>query len=674
MELLYNPEVMPEQEIKATFVARQPLVDELVSLIAQQPEGAGVQHVVIIAPRGMGKTTVLLMIKFFIQDGDLGQRWQAVKFPEESYGVYDLADFWIEALNLLASETHDESLRAQAEMLKREYPQSDDLQQAALAALKDWRRIHRKRLVLLVENLDMILTQINDERDNARLRDVLMNDGTLMLIGGATTFFKEARAYEQPLYNFFKLYDLDDLRFSQIQDLLCRRAQVDGVPNFEAALKANASRLRVLEYFTGGNPRLVLMLYRVLTQSEIGEVRRALEKLLDEVTPYYKAKVETLPAQQRKILDHIARVSGKTNEGLTPGEIALAVRLPPNQVSAQLKRLSEIGYVRAADLRGRSVYYTLSEPLYAIWHQMRFGREARQRMWWLVSFLKLWYTVEELGAETERLSTRFREYMRAGRFDQALDVLDHQGYMIEATGDAAHGKRVLEKITDAFRAYELLSSALSAYKGGRIEEALRQLDLALEIEPDDYTICYVHGDTLNSLGRHEEAIASFDRALEIKPDDHEAWNNRGISLVRLDREEEAIASFNRALEINPDDHKAWHNRGIVYLIRFIDHMLQKNFDLAKKHWGEVLNSIKRSEDENWTNVVSEALLAVAEKGHWHFARQLVTEADMEEPLFPLARALDYLLTGDQALIEKLSPEVKGIVEQIIAKLRSLAKG
>ena len=54
MELLYNPDQMPESEIKATFVAREKLVDDLRALVSSQPDGAGTQHVVIIAPRGMG--------------------------------------------------------------------------------------------------------------------------------------------------------------------------------------------------------------------------------------------------------------------------------------------------------------------------------------------------------------------------------------------------------------------------------------------------------------------------------------------------------------------------------------------------------------------------------------------------------------------------------------------
>lgn len=865
MELYYNPDVMPEEEIKATFVARHKLVDELVALIEHQRDGAGVQHVVIIAPRGMGKTTVLLMVKFAIKDRGLDEQWQSIKFPEESYGVYDLADFWLETLDLLAVETKDETLRQRAEDLKRKYPNNDELQEAAYALLKDWRRKYGKRLLLLVENFDQILEQINDERDNARLRDVLMNDDTMMLLGGATAFFKEARAYDQPLYNFFKIYDLADLKFEQMQELLRRRAALEEIPNFEEKLKVNASGLRALKYFTGGNPRLVLMLYRIVAQSDLTEVRRGLEKLLDEVTPYYKAKVEILPPQQRKIVDHIARVSGETNEGLTPGEIAAAVRLPPNQVSAQLKRLSELGYVRAANLRGRSSSYTLSEPFYAIWHQMRFSRNVRQRMRWLVVFLKAWYASEEMEDESSRLEIAFREHLFANHLWEARDVLEHHRYLAEAMGNAPARARAMESVIrgyleirdtetirgdlldgirlsdlsnrtlsklleancisdeqfvqatkirpritgvpldeefaealadvilalgdqefeealqrldkvlklrpdddeawfargitldelghhkeaiasydraleikpsvgawarrglalaglgrneDAIMSYEKslkiepdaviwgmrgfalmelerYKSALESFDRAlevdvkhdfiwvgrgvalatleRNEEAVESYDKALEIDPNDYESWYNRGVAFYKLGRNEEALASYDRALEIKPDDHDAWNSRGAALYDLGRNEEAIASYGRALEIMPDYHAAWNNRGIVYLSLFVNMAEQGNVDLAKQNWNKALESGGRIEDEDWPNEVSAALLGVAKAGQQSFVRRLISESNLEQELFPLARAIDYLHSGDEALIEKLSPEVKGIVEEVVAKLRPVAQ-
>src|SRR5262245_45411823 len=110
MELYYNPNRMPESEIKETFIGRQWLPDELLEIIRRQPKGAGVQHVVLIGPRGIGKTTLLLMLQFAVRDSDLSKHWIAVRFPEESYGINDLADFWLAVASHLADESADSDI------------------------------------------------------------------------------------------------------------------------------------------------------------------------------------------------------------------------------------------------------------------------------------------------------------------------------------------------------------------------------------------------------------------------------------------------------------------------------------------------------------------------------------------------------------------------------------
>ena len=626
MELLYNPDLMAEEEIKKTFVARQSLVNELVSLIEKQPQEAGIQHVMILGPHGMGKTTLLLMVKFAVNDSGLADRWLPIKFPEELYGVYDLADFWVETLGLIAAETADEQLRQNAKRLKLEHPNNDELQNVALAAIKEWGLQNNKRLLLLVENFDQVLKQIEGNHDSSRLRDVLMHEKSMFLLGGATSLSHKKRANNHALDDLFKFYSLDELKFEQTQNLLRSRAEVDQIPDFIEKLGANHSRMRALEYFTGGNPRLVLILYRVVRQTDLSEVRLALEKLLDEVTPYYKAKVETLPAQQRKIVDHIARVSSETKEALSPKEIAGALRLPPNQVSSQLKRLSRLGYVRSANLRGRSSYYTLSEPLYAIWHQLRFGRDDRLRIHRLITFLRIWYEFEEIGPESYH---------------------DHIYAMTSVVGNQPRSEISVEQVArdgvDGYAALDgdfpgAMAAANLSYSVGQISEALRYLDLALKIRP--------HDDT--------------------------AWNNRGVALGSLGRYEEAIASYNRTLEIRPDYDAAWNNRGLAYLKLFIKDSDRGEFDSARSRWAEALDSAKRSRDNDWPNDLAEALLYITKIGQLRFARELIGKSGLEDILFPLARAIDYLHSGENALIEKLSPEVKGIVEVVIEKLRPTA--
>jgi DNA-directed RNA polymerase specialized sigma24 family protein/DNA-binding MarR family transcriptional regulator len=803
MELLYNPDRMPEEEIKATFVAREQLVDELVALVKGQPDGAGVQHAVIIAPRGMGKTTVLLMVKFAIKDRGLADRWQAVKFPEESYGVYDLADFWIETLDLIASDTADIELRQLANDLKTKYPNNDELQEAAYAALKDWRRKHGLRLLLLVENFDQILEQINDDRDNARLRDVMMNDGTLMLLGGATTFFKEARAYDQPLYNFFKIYNLADLRFEQMQELLRRRAELDRVAGFETKLKQNINRLRTLEYFTGGNPRLVLMLYRVVSHSEVTEVRHALEKLLDEVTPYYKAKIENLPPQQRKILDHIARVSGETNEGLTPTEIAVVVRLSPNQVSSQLKRLSELGYVRTANLRGRNSFYTLSEPLYAIWHQMRFGRNAREKMQWLVSFLRVWYAKDEFELESRRLEDRFRQYIIINRSREARDVLEHHHYLVRAMERTPEQVDAINRVIcdyldigkDEVVKKELLgevsleylpeSTLIRLYQVGCINEeqfslakvlksshiveetsdlnvlmpALtgeRQKDLdrksgpyswrpdidqsfnlllgKLDIDREEAgrkyeelhrkLVTYIRwkgasfpeelaDETLNRVarklpnGREIENLAEFCFGVarivlleELKKpvaEDISILSDIPVWQESFEEDDGLYHCFKLCLSAfsNEDQEllikyyegegraRAENRKALAQTLGVTQHKLVKRLIRLRAKLRESIEGCLESRQrrgipkENLEELRLQHefndLLSIAQSGDLNLVRQSITESNMENQFFPLLRAIDYLQTGDDALIEKLSPEVRVIVEEVVAKLKATSQ-
>jgi tetratricopeptide (TPR) repeat protein len=676
--------LMPEEEVRGTFVARQGLLDELVSLISNQPDGAGVQHAVIIAPRGMGKTTVLLMVKYTIQDSQLKElseireQWEVVQFPEERYNIYDLSDFWLEILSHLDLVTRQDGLHDRIESLKREHPDNDELQEVALALIKDWRRKHNKRILLLVDNFDMILEQINDERDNARLRDVLMNDGTMMLIGGATTFFRQAWAYDQPLYNFFKIYELPNLKFEQMQELLLRRASADSKKDFEATLKANTSRLRVLEHFTGGNPRLLLMLYRVVTQSAVHEVRLGLEKLLDEVTPYYQGRVENLPAQQRKILDHIARTSSQTNEGLTPTEIALATRMSPNQASAQLKRLSENGYVQAVNVRGRNSYYTLSEQLYAIWHQMRSGRNARERMSWLVSILKVLYDAGEMVSQTSLLEVHYYKQLLASRLEEADHTSELWRYLLKAMEDLpewpqpGQSSEGTAEGTDSptARSPTVREISFPLRKEIKWKEARQQFDRALKMNANCAGLWAVQGFTLLQLKLNEEALECLDRALEIDPNLLSVWTLRGIVLYHLDRTREAIESFDKEPRANSGSSEVWSPHAVIYLSRFMRRLDEGRLDSAQKVWKELQSTAQKVNDYALHELLLAILLRQALKGEGKFVRQLIEDSNLAEPLFPLARALDYLKTRDETLLEKLSPEVRCVVEEIIAKLRA----
>jgi Flp pilus assembly protein TadD len=98
---------------------------------------------------------------------------------------------------------------------------------------------------------------------------------------------------------------------------------------------------------------------------------------------------------------------------------------------------------------------------------------------------------------------------------------------------------------------------------GRMDEAIRQFQKAVEIMPDLADAHNNLGNSFFQLGRMEDAIAQYQKALAIMPDNADAHNNLGNSFSRLGRTEEAIAQYQKALAVMPDNAKAQNSLGII---------------------------------------------------------------------------------------------------------------
>ncbi len=85
-------------------------------------------------------------------------------------------------------------------------------------------------------------------------------------------------------------------------------------------------------------------------------------------------------------------------------------------------------------------------------------------------------------------------------------------------------------------------------------------------------------------GRHEEAVLDLDSAIQQGLDSAEVWNNRGECLAKLQRLDESIASFDRALAIAPNFVPAWFGkaRALVNVKRTTEarSAINKYFELA----------------------------------------------------------------------------------------------
>jgi tetratricopeptide (TPR) repeat protein len=98
---------------------------------------------------------------------------------------------------------------------------------------------------------------------------------------------------------------------------------------------------------------------------------------------------------------------------------------------------------------------------------------------------------------------------------------------------------------------------------GQAQEAIRQFEQALQIDPDYNESLINSGNALLQMGQVQEAAARYEQALRNHPDSVEAYNDLGVALVHLGRVSEAIEKWRQALRIKPDYADAHRNLEIA---------------------------------------------------------------------------------------------------------------
>ena len=202
----------------------------------------------------------------------------------------------------------------------------------ASAGLLDYSDRKEKRLVLLVENLNMMFRDMMDSDAGWRLRHTLQNEPRIVLLASATSRFDEIDSPDSALYELLRVHTLAPLDTDECMILW----------KAESGESPSRAEVRPLEILTGGSPRLLAIVARMGAGRSLGDLLDHLLDLIDDHTEYFKSHIESLPAQERRVYLALAELW----EPATTKEVAGRARLDTNKCSAQLKRLSDRGAVR----------------------------------------------------------------------------------------------------------------------------------------------------------------------------------------------------------------------------------------------------------------------------------------------------------------------------------------
>ncbi|MBS1160458.1 MAG: hypothetical protein H6R15_2877 [Proteobacteria bacterium] len=396
---LYNPALWSREEVRTYYIARQRLLERFLDDFRRERPGTRPQHRLILGQRGMGKSTLLRRLAIGVDDdAELAGQWLPLVFPEEQYNVATLADFWLNCLDALGDFLEARGDLAEMQAIDAEVERLDRKDgEGALQTLLRFAKKLDRRLLLLVDNIDLILERIR--KNDWVLREALQEHPELLLVGASSRALEATYDYGAAFYDFFRIDELRGLSESEMRETIVALARQRGAEEVVRRVESDPGRLRVLHTLTGGNPRTAVLLYGVLLKGVDGDVRSDLEALLDEVTPLYKARFDELPAQAQQLLDKVALHW----DPISARQAADALGWTVNLASAQLDRLVQAGVVEKVKAgSGKRMAFQVAERFFNIWYLMRASRRVRRRLMWLVEFLLANVNATELRLSAAR--------------------------------------------------------------------------------------------------------------------------------------------------------------------------------------------------------------------------------------------------------------------------------
>ena len=512
----FNPGTFQsDEEVIEQFAVRQCELDSVLEVVRGNIDSPSCQHLLVVAPRGRGKTMLLARVAAEIRtDDELSQHLLPVRYMEESPEIFDMADFWLEALFHLARESallepqFAQELHASHAALTARW-RDEAVEDSARAAVLSAADRLGKKLVLMVENLQSLVENSESEL-GWKLRAVLQSEPQIMLVASATSRFEGLDDASQPFFEMFRTVGLEPLSTRE-----CARLWT-----VVSGERINGREIRPLQILTGGSPRLLVTVAGFGRHRSLRKMMDELVELIDEHTEYFRGHLEALGKTERRV--YIAVID--LWQLSWPGEIAARARMDIRIVSTMLGRLVKRGAV-IFEGHGRKRQYAATERLYSIYYKLRRERDEAAMVRNLIHFMTAFYSDAELAGissgliaegtgsppiregiqraadESPRLRDAFAEITRPGESEPPSRT---------SPSEWGRAGRFLRELTEAFeaRAFErVVEIAEQAFAPG-------SADWSVVPELNKAQALYARAAAHHQLYNCEAAVSAFDEVID----------------------------------------------------------------------------------------------------------------------------------------------------------------
>jgi len=570
----YQAANQTDDEAIENFVVRQEDFNKVINDIKNTEKDSSFQHYIFVGRRGSGKSTLLRRIEAEINTSEkLNKDYEVVNLGEEQSGIYKLHDLWDNVIRDLSAKGYKIK-----EVDFRDY--RDDLKgyskKLHAQIISEIRAKKKKRLILLVDNIDRIFKNIGEDSD--LFRELLMNYLDIRIIGGSTYMSEQFWKYEKSFYQFFTIRQLGPLSMEEIKSLFTRWSKVKNLPEIEETIRTNPGKLQSIRMLTDGTPRSMLIFVDMLLKRPKLNGYDYLKVIVDKATPIYQERLGTLSPAQNKVITELSYFW----EASRVKDLIPKCKMEGKVISALLNQLSKLHYVEKLKGDTKDLYYRIEERFFNLWLIMtQGGPQQKHEAKYLTEFIETWYNQKEINQLCHKFSLDI-DRANIKRLIPMSHALLNAKSLSRENKLALYSKLKNElKMSDSeIGTAELYLGDLNpeidkAFEEQKYRRAIDLLEVSSLTEARKY---FGIGLAFYSLKEFEESEKNY--LLSIRNGGEETFHNLALLYDGQERYEEAEKCYLEAIDIG--NIKALYNLANLY-------SRQKRYKEAEKFYLQAIN-------------------------------------------------------------------------------------
>jgi tetratricopeptide (TPR) repeat protein len=586
----FNPLEMEEEEVLALATGRERLLEIMLKEMQQCLHPKSSQHYMLYGPRGIGKSFFTRLLKIHHDKSDLFANSLFIQLPEEQ----DNINFTADLLDVIATILEGGKLadvKPKWAITTIQYEASVKRLKAAIQKVAKEKSI--KHIFVTQENLQVFIPKL-DNTESGRFREFLSDFNEITLIGSSLRPDLD-NDYAKKLFQVFKKIDIEPWGEESFLEYYEKKAlrSINKKEKLEQ-LKKSKNKIRAIVKFTGGSPRLAVILSNLILDKNILDTTELLDGIIDDLTSYYQDITNDIPNKSKTLFDMLIR------RGENRTQSALAQSFDPPLEQSTIARsfawlLDNYYVIYSKQAKGHTKHFYVRDRLYVLYYQKRqvYADMPFSFIGIFVDFLAEFYSQKEQQKEIALMDIN-HPYSKGILYhfalkenieiDESADAVYIKSKLLETFENKSNynyeklylkGKSFLEKgefdkAVEAFKKVipkipygEKAYNSIGIYFGnkGDYDRSIELFQEAIALKPNYEEAYFNLGHSFNKKGDYDKAIEVFQKAISLKPDYEKAYFNLGNSFSEKGNQDKAIEAYQMAIVLNPNVEASYFNLG-----------------------------------------------------------------------------------------------------------------